>query len=147
MKKSIALIILCFSLSILVKAQSNIYTDSLARRYDRNTIYLKSFGFEKDGRITPYGGPFKFLLKKELQVSPIASREFKRFTNNKWAFLGCYLGGTALMLSGIESNRINRGRFWGGLGIMAISIPFSYLANDQMNRAVWLYNRDAVVRR
>jgi hypothetical protein len=51
------------------------------------------------------------------------------------------------MLSGIESNRINRGRFWGGLGIMAISIPFSYLANDQMNRAVWLYNRDAVVRR
>jgi hypothetical protein len=144
--KSIFTLLLLGSFIFTIHAQNSIYTDTLARKYDRNTIYLKNGGFEKDGMTVPYGA-FKMNLKKELTVSPMAMHEYKRSRTNFWVGTACNVGSTVLILRSIQGSGIKKELFYTGLGFNLLSIPFNILAQNQLNRSVWLYNRDAVVRR
>jgi hypothetical protein len=143
--KNIFILLLFSSIPFASFAQNSIYTDTLARKYDRMTIYLKNGGFEKDGQTIPYG-MFKMNLRKELTISPMALHEYKRSRTNFWVGMGCSITSTVLMLSSIQSNGIKKELFYSGLGMSLLSIPFSISAQNQLNRSVWLYNRDVIVR-
>ncbi len=143
--KNIFFLILFCSIAFSIQAQNSIYTDTLARKYDRNTIYLKNGSFEKDGQAMPYG-LFKINLRKELSASPMATHEYKRSRTNFWVGMGCSLASTVLIFSSPQQGGIKKELFYSGIGISLLSIPFTINAQNQLNRSIWLYNRDAIVR-
>ena len=137
-------IILLFVFNIItyaIHAQNGVLTDT----YDRTTIYLKKGGFEKDGKTIRYG-TFKKNLKQELSASPMAYAEFKRSRNNNLVVVGCTLASAILTVSGTQRVFVKKELNYSGLGFNLLSIPFKIKSKNQLNRAIWLYNRDAMAR-
>lgn len=137
------LFIACFSLES--KAQINIFTDSLAKNYDRNTILLQNNYFEKNGEQISYG-IFKRNLKHQMNLYIMSSREFKRYENKKWLSFGSSLIGLTVMVTSIKDRKINWTQWSIGSGLLLLAIPFSSQSNNHYNRAIWFYNREAILR-
>ena len=137
------LIIACFYLES--KAQTNIFTDSLAKNYDKNTILLQNGYFEKNGEQIPYG-IFKRNLKHQMNLYIMSSREFKRYQNKKWLSFAISAVGLGVTLTSIKDRKINWTQYSIGNGLILLSIPFSSQSNNHYNRALWFYNREAILR-
>lgn len=146
MKNIIIIIILSSITTYAISAQSSLYSDTLIHKYDRNTIYLKKGGFEKNGQTIRFGA-LKKNLKKELTASPMALQEYKRSRTNFWVAMSCTVVSTALTLSGIQRKYIYKELSYSGLSLSLLTIPFNIKAQNQLNRAVWLYNREAILRK
>lgn len=142
--KNIIIIILSGITTYAISAQSSLYSDTLIHKYDRNTIYLKKGGFEKGGKTIRYG-TFKKNLKQELSASPMAYAEFKRSRNNNLVVVGCTLASAILAVSGTQRVFVKKELNYSGLGFNLLSIPFKIKSKNQMNHAIWLYNRDAIM--
>jgi hypothetical protein len=140
-----SIVMLLFLVFTSLKAQSSIYTDSLAKKYDRSTIYLRNSTFEKNGKRTSVGF-LKYNLGNELKNSLMAHTEFKKSRTNTLVSIGLSLLGSFVTISSINNNRINKTQYILGLSTMAASIPFGITGQNQLQRSVWLYNRDAIVR-
>lgn len=137
------LIIACFYLES--KAQTNIFTDSLAKNYDRNTILLQNGYFEKNGEQIPYG-IFKRNLKHQMNLYIMSGREFKRYENKKWLSFATSVVGLAIMVSSIKDRKINWTQYIIGNSLLLLAIPISSQSNNHYNRAIWFYNREAILR-
>ena len=137
--KNILILIILSGFMESIYAQTGVLTDN----YDRYTIYLKKKGFEKNGQRIPYG-TFKKNLKKELTASPLALEEYKRSCTNAWVATGCTIAATVLTLSGIQRIGFKKETTYSGVGLNLLAIPFKIKSQNQLNRAVWLYNRDAI---
>ncbi len=140
---SILLTITCFSL--LMKAQTSIFTDSLAKNYDKNTILLQNGFFEKNGEKINYG-IFKYNLKKEMNKFIMSGREFKRYENKKWLSWGSSVVGFGLLLTSVKDRKINWTQYAIGTGLIVLSFPISNQSGNHYNRAIWFYNREAILR-
>ena len=143
--KNIIILIFLSSITYAISAQNSLNSDTLRHKYDRNTIYLKKGGFEKDGQTIRFGA-FKKNLKKELTVSPMALQAYKRSRTNFWVAMSCTAVSTALTLSGIQRKYIYKELSYSGLSLSLLTIPFNIKAQNQLNRSIWLYNRDAIMR-
>ena len=137
------LIIACFYLQS--KAQTTIFTDSLAKNYDRNTILLQNSHFEKNGEKIPYG-IFKRNLKHQMNLYIMSNREFKRYENKKWLSFATSVVGVTVMLTSIKDRKINWTQYSIGSGLILLAIPISSQSNNHYNRAIWFYNREAILR-
>ena len=137
------LIIACFYLQS--KAQTTIFTDSLAKNYDRNTILIQNSYFEKNGEKIPYG-IFKRNLKRQMNLYIMSNREFKRYENKKWLSFATSVVGVTVMLTSIKDRKINWTQYSIGSGLILLAIPFSSQSNNHYNRAIWFYNREAILR-
>ena len=140
---SILLLIICFSLSI--KAQSHIFTDSLAKNYDKNTILLQNGFFEKNGERFNYGF-FKNNLKKEMNHFIMSGREFKRYESKKWLSLGSSITGLAVLVTSVKDRKVNWTQYAIGTGLIVLAFPISNQSGNHYNRAIWFYNREAILR-
>ncbi len=145
MKNLIALIIFG-SFSCLSYTQNSLTTNHLVQQYDQNTIYLKKKGFEKAGQRIPYG-TFKKNLKKELTAFPMALQEYKRSRKNLWVAIGSSVVSAAFVFSSARSDNYRKELNYTGLSFNLLSIPFKIKSQNQLNRAVWLYNREAIVQK
>ena len=137
------LFIACFYLQS--KAQTTIFTDSLAKNYDRNTILLQNGYYEKNGEKIPYG-IFKRNLKHQMNLYVMSSREFKRYENKKWLSFATSVVGVTVMLTSIKDRKINWTQYSIGSGLILLAIPISSQSNNHYNRAIWFYNREAILR-
>lgn len=111
-------------------------------------MYVRPYAFFRGGESHP-AGLFYGKLKKELEVSPMAIAEFKKYrTNRNIAYLmsGASLG--ALIGAGYMDDRRWQGAFLiGSLGLSIGSIRFSLDATDNLHRSVWLHNEDLLIQR
>ena len=137
------LIITCFYQES--KAQTSIFTDSLAKNYDRNSILLQNGYFERNGEQIPYG-IFKRNLKHQMNLYIMSGREFKRYENKKWLSFATSVVGLTVMLTSIKDRKINWTQYSIGNGLILLAIPFSSQSNNHYNRAIWFYNREAILR-
>ena len=137
------LIIACFYLES--KAQTNIFTDSLAKNYDRNTILLQNGYFEKNSVQMSYG-IFKRNLKHQMNLYIMSGREYKRFENKKWLSFASSVVGFTVMVTSIKDRKVNWTQWSIGSGLLLLAIPISSQSNNHYNRAIWFYNREAILR-
>lgn len=126
-------------------AQSNIFTDSLAKNYDKNTILLQNSHFEKNEKKI-YKGIFNSQLKRELNTFVMSGHEYKRYEQKKWLSFGASVLGAAVLLTSIKDRRINWTQYGIGAGIGLLTIPLGAQSSNHLNRAIWLYNREAILR-
>ena len=117
------------------------------RNYASKTIYLKGNKFIKDGIEYPSGFLFKN-LKKQMEVSPQAVIEFKKYEKNRNAAIvlsTVSLVGYLYALPRIIINNNNtNGVVLGAIGVSLISIPFSLKSANHFHKAIWLRNGDAL---
>lgn len=113
--------------------------------YESETIYLQNSTYVKGGVKYPLGF-FHSRLKKEMQISPDAMLEFRKYERKRNAFIGTYAIGSALLISNLFVKNANTQRVLLGasLGVMVISIPFSIQSGNHLNRAVWIRNGDVL---
>ena len=140
--KNILILFILSGLMESIYAQTGALTDN----YDRYTIYLKKKGFEKNGQRIPYGA-FKKNLKKELTASPLALQEYKRSRTNLWVAIGSSVVSAAFVFSSARSDNYRKELNYVGLSFNLLSIPFKIKSQNQLNRAIWLYNRDAIAQK
>ena len=141
--KNILILIILSNLTYSIHAQNGASSDNFVQQYDRNTIYLKKGGFEKDGQITRYGF-LKKNLKKELTASPLALQAYKRSRTNHWLAVSSTIAGIALQVSGVQRIAFKKEIAYSGLGFNLLAIPLKSKSKHQLDRAIWLYNRDAI---
>lgn len=145
MKNSIIILIFLSGMTNSLFTQNRVYADTLTHKYDHSAIYLKKGGFEKDGKTIRFG-TFKKNLKKEMAASPMAFAEYKRSRTNAWVVLGCTVASAILTVSGTQRVFVKKELNYSGFGLNLLSIPFKIKSQNQLNRAIWLYNRDAILR-
>jgi hypothetical protein len=154
MKKVI--LFFCFFIAISAQAQVKMNYDSaaMAKKYFQNAMYLKQgfFGhqFERNGG-TYSVGIFNSNLRSEFlerKVSPLALRELQKSTTSK--IISSVLAWGSIVplffVNKTNSNSTNQNLVWTFFGATFASIPFSIIGNNQRSRAVWLYNKDVMIR-
>ncbi len=112
--------------------------------YDTETIYLLGFNrYVKNNQV--YSGHRQ--LKSEFSISVGGMDLYRRSRRNRTIGLAISLAGTAGTVYALASNRSQTSRtfFWVSLGTGLAAAPFNGRANSQLNQAVWLRNRDALL--
>jgi len=118
------------------------------RNYAAKTIYLKGNRFVKDGIEYPNGFLFQN-LKKEMEVSPHAVIEFKKYEKKR--NIGIILSAAGLIgtlyavpqvVSGNE--KFGRNLMLGSLSASLISIPFTLKSVNHFHKSIWIRNGDAL---
>lgn len=111
--------------------------------YSKETIYLLGNNrFVKNNSV--YTG--KSLLAREFSVSPGGFELYKRSRRNRSiATVLSLAGGVGTITALIMGNRqVTKTVFWASLGTGAVSSAFVMNANNQINQAVWLRNKDVM---
>jgi len=137
------ILLLCFSGLISLSAQ-----ESAVKQYQENSIYLQSrFGgykYIKEGKVYRKGF-MAFKLKRELQVSPNAIIEFKKYQRNKWLAAGIGIGGYVLLASSFDVSNggsVNINTYFISLGTFATCALVAKHSRNKLHKSVWLYNQD-----
>ena len=107
---------------------------------------MKGNKFIKDGIEYPSGFLFQN-LKREMEVSPHAVIEFKKYEKNRNIGIGLSITGLVVALYSINRigrNEVNEGVLLGSLGASLISIPFSIKSTNHFHKAIWIRNGDAL---
>jgi hypothetical protein len=113
--------------------------------YQNETIYLQNSTYIKGGIKYPLGF-FHSRLKKEMQISPDAMLEFRKYERKRNAFIATYAVGSALLISNVfvKSANTQRVLLGAGIGVMVISLPFSIQSGNHLQKAVWIRNGDVL---
>ena len=82
-----------------------------------------------------------------MTASPLALQEYKRSRTNNWLAVGCTIAGIALQVSGAQRIAFKNEVAYSGLGFNLLAIPFKIKSQNQLNRAIWLYNREAMAQK
>lgn len=153
MKYSVML--LCMAATLSVSAQNTLGTDSILKRYNEQTLHY-NHGYISKGENGPRlrGAA----LKAEFATSPLAQETFA--VSRRAQTVGTILAGTALacLITGriidrsspylYSSSRHNmtNGLFIGFIATYTASIPFLIRSHKKRNYAIWVRNRDVLVR-
>jgi hypothetical protein len=135
---------------ILNEARKNPSLDptKLAELYDRNTIQFAASGFYQNGRYQTYGFLNKN-LDKLMQGNSLAMGQLKKAKTNKIIATGLNIVGfAALMVSTTKYNSasiFDNRWFWAGYGLSIAGSAMTVQSSNKMAKAVWYYNRDALV--
>ncbi|HEV7348784.1 hypothetical protein [Telluribacter sp.] len=112
--------------------------------YDRETIYLAGpTRYIKNNVV--YSGHQQ--LRREFMVSEGGMQLYLRSRRNRnFAMVISLVGSVGSIYSLVSGNRNNvKTFFWVSLGTGLVSSTLSMQANSQLNQAVWLRNRDALL--
>lgn len=119
--------------------------ESVLKKYQANSIYLQQgFGgykYVKEGQVQGLG----FMgnkLKKEMQVSPNAVVEFKKYQKNRWISIGLAVASGVLVVSAFRDGELRPTPYWLGLGTATMSGLFGVHSLNKRQKSVWLYNQD-----
>ncbi len=150
--KKLLILVLVLSGLCTAKAQTlqDFRRDSLRRAYDRETIFVFANGtrFAKGGKAYP-SGLGQRNLQKEFEFSPYGMAEYRgyrKLKNISSILTVASLGTTIVGLTQIGGNRGRSYWAWWGAGI-AIGLGngmVSGMANNRLQQAVWIRNRDAL---
>ena len=113
--------------------------------YNTETIYLTFSGFVKNNKPVGMGISGKE-LKKELMVSPDALIMFKKYQRKRnWTFVfsGLQLA-TEITALTTKNKSLKTGLLIGGGALSAFTIPLYIGSMNNINKAVWLRNRDVL---
>jgi len=130
----------CFIFSISSNAQLTV-----DKNYYANTIYLQGNMYVKNGIKKP-SGFFMQNLKKEMEISPMGMKEFKKFERKRNTSLLLTGGAVAatLLIFRTDNEKVQAGLAVGALGLSIISIPLSVKSANHFQKAIWLRNDDAL---
>ena len=117
---------------------------SIQSLYDRETIYMLGPTRYVRNNVVYAGAPN---LRREFSISPAGMDLYIRSRRNRNIALVVSLAGSAgSIYSLVTGNRdALRTFFWVSLGTGVVSTALGTRANTQLNQAVWLRNRDAMV--
>jgi hypothetical protein len=112
--------------------------------YDRETIYMLSPTRYVRNNVV-YAGASN--LQREFSISPAGMNLYIRSRRNRNIALVFSLAGAAGSIYSLTSGNRNslRTLFWVSLGTGVVSTALGTRANTQLNQAVWLRNRDAMI--
>ena len=136
------LLLLC--LSTLPSLAQNKDSVAIRRYYEENAIlWLGNYKYSKNNQSYPVKN-----LKEEFKFSRDASAEFVQYRKNNGATITLIAVSGGLLVSAIlaKDNRLKAGLLAGSVLSATISIPISFKAVKQLNRSVWFYNRDILLR-
>ncbi len=87
-------------------------------------------------------------LEKEIIFSPDAIHEFSKYRRYRTYLTISAIVGGGLYLSALvaKDREVKLGMFAGSLVALSFSIPFSFDTSKHLSRAVWLHNRDILLR-
>lgn len=152
-------LILCIILGLMLCGQGVAQASADIDTYDRETIYFyDSFlgnGFVKNNQVMPLG-MLGSNLAREMASSQFAMQEMAKA--RKYRIIGAASGFVAttvqiasIVIYLIDRDYVSKPGFQiatigigGTAGIL--SMGFNRLATGAMNRAIWLYNRDVMMR-
>lgn len=143
---------LFFFFSANAQTQADFRSDSIRRVYERETIFLMGNGsrYVKGGRAF-LSGWNQVNLRREFDISPEGAAEYNRYRKLKTIssiLQLASLGTTIYGLATINKRGGNEYWTWWGIGL-AVSIGGGVVNSQAQNRlqyALWLRNRDAVSR-
>lgn len=141
--------ILVLFILILLLADSQIVAqnqDSMAikKYYEENAIlWLGWTKYIKNNQSFPLKN-----LEKEIIFSPDAIHEFSLYRRNRTYLNVSAIVGGGLYLSAlvVKDREVKLGLFAGSLVAFSFSIPLSLNTSKHLSRAVWLHNRDILLR-
>ncbi|MEL6719720.1 MAG: hypothetical protein AAFO82_04460 [Bacteroidota bacterium] len=114
------------------------------KNYQENSIYLKQGLFNnnyvKEGKVYPRGF-MDSRLKKELEISPNAVVEFKKYRKNQWIAIGMALGYSILYASSIPDNEVKVVPVI-AVGSLVTGTIVSLHSLNKLEKAIWHYNQD-----
>lgn len=115
-------------------------------KYDHESIYLKTTPFVgmryvKDGVMKPVGF-YAYRLQNELEVSPNAVMELKKYRRNSLIASGLGVLGGILFVNALNVNDNELAWIVGGLGAGIASGVLSVNAGNSLQKSIWWYNRD-----
>jgi len=121
--------------------------ESAIKKYQANSIYLQTgFGglkYVKEGQVQRIG----FMgnkLKQEMQVSPNAIIEFKKYQKNRWISIGLSVASGVLLVSSISDGEFKSTPYWLGLGTTMMSGLFGVHSFNKRGKSIWIYNHDTL---
>lgn len=122
-------------------------SQTVLEKYDKETIYLSTYhNYIKNGE-SYWIGFFGERLKKEMEVSPNAVIEYKKFSNKRNVSLALVGVGMAAMIGGLvnyDENDPNNGLLVGGyVSVLGGSI-FALSSQRHRSKAIWIRNRDVL---
>ena len=142
-------VLLCFSFVFASTAQVRSTRDSIIQAYEQRSIMLQNYSYIINGERKRYGF-FNSKIGEELKSSPMAFKEFQESQKSMWVGVGLIALGTLLSYGGIVMYRNDKnssqwkGFYFSGLGSLFLSIFYSLKSKNQLNRSIWLYNRDVL---
>lgn len=113
--------------------------------YQKETIYLQNSTYVKGGVKYPLGF-FHSRLKKEMQISPDAMLEFRKYERKRNTFIATYAVGSGLLISNlfVKKPSTQKVLLGAGIGVMVISLPFSIQSGNHLQKALWIRNGDVL---
>lgn len=116
-----------------IKAQTPI------EKYEQESILLRWGTYVKNGEKHSIGA-FGNKILKELELSEAAVLEGEKYKKNRNISLSLSLAGLGTVIAGmaLEEEAV----LWSGLAVSLVSIPISVKAINNLQKAVWLRNRD-----
>ncbi|GAB2768721.1 hypothetical protein GCM10027275_09190 [Rhabdobacter roseus] len=110
--------------------KETIYLISPTRYVRNNTVYVGAASLQREFSISPGGLQLYLRSRRKRNIATVIS-------------LGGAAGSIAALVSGNRSTI--RTFFWVSLGTGLVSSTLSLQASSQLNQAVWLRNRDALL--
>jgi len=142
--KNLFLFFILLCMSYTTNAQS-ISMDSLKARYNNETIHLLNKHYVKGDKIITHAE-----LVHEFSLSPDATASYQSYKSNRttamiFADLGLVtlLGGSIISLNNKDLAPLV---FAGFITFSDLSIIFSTIAHKHFDHAVWIRNRDILIR-
>jgi hypothetical protein len=120
--------------------------DSLAikKYYDENAIlWLGGLRYYKNNE--SFGLKH---LKEEFKPYPIAAHEYSQYRTNRAFLTGTALVGVSLLVSSylVHDRHTRQALALGSVISFAIAIPFAIKTKSHLSRAIWIHNRDMLLR-
>ena len=111
--------------------------------YQIESIYLKGAKYVKNGIVYPRGF-FDVKLKNEMEISPNAVIEFKKYQKKRNIALILSTLGLVTITAAIDPNNANTSPSLVviGLGAALVAIPFSVKATNHFHKSIWIRNGD-----
>ncbi len=133
-----------FFLAISPTTAQNPDSVAIKKFYEENTIYwMGTLKYMKNNQLFPIKN-----LKNEIRFSPDAIYEYKMSMHNKRMLTGAIIVSSALLVSGalVKNRQVRLGLLAGSLITIGAAFPFSLKFSSHMGRAIWLHNRDLLLR-
>ncbi len=140
------LITLIFLLVSFVHSTAQSDSLLLKRKYEAGAIYFSGRGYIKNE--TSYRLKY---LKYEFKESKEGQLMYEMARSDKRKFVFFYATSLVAIIVGPivsrQNNQLTAGLFFGGMISLGASINFSISSINKMHKAVWLRNRDVLLRK
>ena len=134
-------------LSLAFEATAQLDSLALWRKYEKEAIYFSGSGYIKGDQKYPIRD-----LKKEFEFSPLGKEVYRMSRSDKNMGRASVILGFvsySVWINSISKNTKHPSPtpLLATVGFWGISIPFSIRSVNRMNKAVWLRNRDVLLRK